>query len=282
MALVYLDHIVILLSHKDVLNPPKWLTDHFTITPGGVHAGGKTENKLIIFQDGSYIELIAFVDDDPKNRAGHRWGDKKVGIIDYALITKEDAEENYKSLKARLEKADVGVKYAPPTAGGRKRDDGQVLQWKVTAPEAPTLIGEAPFFCHDVTARELRVPFSEESTTHPSGAYGVQALTIYVPEERIDKLSKAYEAILDSKNSAKYEKEGRFEVGSLRRQDTSALSIQEPKEEGDKKVVGERGVLLADLRIGKTPQSGGTEENIWLDWDVEFGNTFISASSNDF
>jgi hypothetical protein len=35
------------------------------------HGDNKTENKLIIFADGSYIELIAFIDDDPKLRDGH-------------------------------------------------------------------------------------------------------------------------------------------------------------------------------------------------------------------
>lgn len=35
------------------------------------HGDNKTENKLIIFADGSYIELIAFIDDDPGLREGH-------------------------------------------------------------------------------------------------------------------------------------------------------------------------------------------------------------------
>ncbi|OCL03243.1 hypothetical protein AOQ84DRAFT_392409, partial [Glonium stellatum] len=74
-----LDHIVILLPHADLLNPPAWLTKHFTISPGGRHADNRTENKLILFQDGSYIELIAFIDDDPARRAGHWWGDASPG-----------------------------------------------------------------------------------------------------------------------------------------------------------------------------------------------------------
>jgi hypothetical protein len=180
MAAVYLDHVVILLPHKDIVNPPKWLTDHFKIMPGGIHAGGQTENKLIIFRDGSYIELISFVNDDPKHRTGHRWGDKKFGIIDFALSSQEDADESYASLKDRLAKAEVGIKYEQPEAGGRTRDDGQVLKWKVTIPATPTLRGEAPFFCHDITPRDLRVPFSEESTSHPSGAYGVKGFKIFV------------------------------------------------------------------------------------------------------
>lgn len=40
---------------------------------GGKHADGKTENKLILFRDGTYLELIAFVNDDPEKRKGHWW-----------------------------------------------------------------------------------------------------------------------------------------------------------------------------------------------------------------
>ncbi len=216
MASLYLDHVVSLLSHKDIVNPPKWLTNYFTITPGGIHAGGRTENKLIIFPDGSYIELIAFVNDDPKHRTGHRWGDKQFGIIDFAFSSQEDADENYALLKDRLAKAEVGVRYEQPEAGGRTRDDGQVLKWKVSVPAKPTLTGEAPFFCHDITPRDLRVPFSEKSTSHLSGAFGVKGLKIYVLQERVEDLSKAYSAILDVKNSSVNSKVGRFEVRSLR------------------------------------------------------------------
>lgn len=46
-------------------------------------------SKLIVFQDGSYLELIAFIDDDPKHRVGHWWGDKGWGIIDFAFTLKE-------------------------------------------------------------------------------------------------------------------------------------------------------------------------------------------------
>ena len=273
MASVYLDHIVILLPHKDVAEPPKWLTDHFTITPGGVHAGGQTENKLIIFRDGSYIELIAFVNDDPKHRTGHRWGDKKFGIIDFALSSQEDADESYALLKDRLAKAEVGVKYEQPEAGGRTRDDGQVLKWKVTVPAKPTLRGEAPFFCHDITPRDLRVPFSEKSTSHPSGAYGVKGFKIYVLQERVGDLSKAYSAILDVKNGSVDSKVGRFEVRSLRSvegKSGAVLSIQEPSEDERKRLVADRGVLLCDLEFGKidsTEESSQTPR-IKLEYDV--------------
>lgn len=68
-----LDHVIMLLPYELVVKPPSWLTDHFVVSPGGVHADGKTENRLVLFQDGSYLELIAFIDDDPEKRRGHWW-----------------------------------------------------------------------------------------------------------------------------------------------------------------------------------------------------------------
>lgn len=47
--------------------------DAFTISPGGRHADNRTENRLVIFADGSYLELIAFINDDPEKREGHWW-----------------------------------------------------------------------------------------------------------------------------------------------------------------------------------------------------------------
>jgi len=62
MPKALLDHVIILVPSSIIDSPPEWLTKHFTITQGGTHADGKTHNSLIVFQDGSYIELIAFVD----------------------------------------------------------------------------------------------------------------------------------------------------------------------------------------------------------------------------
>ena len=54
-----IDHIVIL-----VRNLEEAIADYtalgFTVTPGGVHADGATHNALVPFDDGSYLELIAF------------------------------------------------------------------------------------------------------------------------------------------------------------------------------------------------------------------------------
>lgn len=146
-----LDHIIILVPSALLTTPPPWLTDNFTLTTGGRHGDNKTENKLIIFADRSYIELIAFIDDLPANRAGHFW-DKPFGIVDFALTSGAgagvgdagEADAAREAVMARLAGSadDVeaafggnGLVYYEPKRGSRVRaDTGQELAWKVTGP----------------------------------------------------------------------------------------------------------------------------------------------------
>ena len=59
---------------------------------GGIHADGATHNALVGFADGSYLELIAFL----QPQARHRWAAHAArgheGFIDYALLPSSVAE----------------------------------------------------------------------------------------------------------------------------------------------------------------------------------------------
>lgn len=189
-----IDHVVVLLPYSLITSPPSWLTSAFTLSPGGRHADNRTENRLVLFADGSYLELMAFIDDDPKNREGHPW-DKPYGIIDWALTTTTEEQPDVKTINSRLEGKSSKVRYAEPVAGGRKRPDGVELQWKVTFPTGIER-GVAPFWCHDVTEREKRVPLSKEATEHPSGALGVSAVKVGVNDGRVKAVSGAVGAII--------------------------------------------------------------------------------------
>lgn len=189
-----LDHVILLLPHKDVLNPPAWLSNYFTISPGGAHADGKTENRLVLFRDGTYLEIIAFIDDDRKLREGH-WWDKPFGIVDYAFTTSSEPE--FSALNARLGKTGTGVSYAEPKKGGRKRPDGVTLEWQVTFPEGVER-GAVPFWCHDVSPRARRVPLSENATTHPCGALGIGGLVVEIDTGRVETLNEALAAVVDA------------------------------------------------------------------------------------
>lgn len=197
-----LDHIVILVSHSTLLTLPTALKESFTVIVGGTHADGLTTNNLILFQDGSYIELIAFFDDlDPDRRASHRWGRlPENAIIDWAYTLPH--EDDFAAIQSRVAEAQSAYVYRDPVAGGRERPDGEVLKWAVAAAEEKSKAslaspGKLPFWCLDRTPRELRVPYqSNPQTKHPSGALGVSKVIVRVAEE-LDDLSKAYSGIHD-------------------------------------------------------------------------------------
>lgn len=184
-----------LTSEEDVVDPPAWITDQFTVSPGGRHADGKTENKLVLFKDGSYLEFIAFIDDDPARREGH-WWDKPFGVVDYALTTPNEDFAELRNIKDRLSKTDTGISYQDPKEGGRHRPDGVELKWRVTFPIGVAR-GNVPFWCHDITERNRRVPITESNTTHPSGALGMAGVRLDVQDSVHPRLTSATAAILD-------------------------------------------------------------------------------------
>jgi len=256
MSLPHLDHIILLLPYASLIDLPSYFTKNFTITPGGRHAHNETENKLICFQDGSYIELIAFVNDDPKLKEGHWWGKKKPGVIDFAFThSSGDASVHFSELEQRLQDLDLDgkdeVKYLAPVKGGRTRPDGVEVKWEVTFPVADRGYqrGELPFWCHDITPREVRMPFSKESTTHPCGSKGVSELQIFVPEARVGVLLQAYEAVLGLPAEA-----GLIEVEGLKPVEGkkgTRFVVSAPSEEWQRKAMEEReGYLIAGLNVG--------------------------------
>lgn len=220
-----LDHVVLLLPHDDVANPPEWLTKHFTISPGGRHADGKTENKLVLFSDGTYLELIAFTSQEA--RKGH-WWDKPYGVVDFALTTPDEKFPELSGIKDRLAKTDTGISYQQPQEGGRLRPDGVELKWRVTFPINCSR-GEAPFWCHDVTPRDRRVPCTEDNTSHPSGVLGMAGVEIKTGSHA--RLSTATAAILDDNLDQK----GQYGVGGPHKVPTTkqpSIRIQPADGEG--------------------------------------------------
>lgn len=186
-----LDHVVILLPYDYLENPPNWIKNNFTLSPGGRHGDNKTENRLVLFRDGTYIEFIAFIDDDPEKRKGH-WWDKPYGVVDYAFCS---AKFDYDELVKRLDSTDTGITYNPPKPGGRARPDGVELRWEVCFPKNVAR-GYVPFFCTDVTPRERRVPITIENTTHPCGALGMAGVAVEFKKDDLDHFSTATAAIL--------------------------------------------------------------------------------------
>lgn len=251
-----LDHIVVLLPHHDLLHLPTWITANFKVTSGGLHADGKTENNLILFRDGSYIELIAFVDDNPKNREEHRWGNCKPGIIDYALTTKNDPECHWEALQTRLSKLDKSVTskydYSPPIAGGRRQRDGTEVKWEVTPPRGVNP-GVLPFFCHDVTPRNHRVPLSEEACTHPCGAYGLYSMTAGVSD--VVGLKQVYSAVLGNPPGCPpaFEEGASFAFGTVNTTEGPGdprIHLHPGRDDEQHLAIGKDGVVFDNMTLG--------------------------------
>jgi catechol 2,3-dioxygenase-like lactoylglutathione lyase family enzyme len=165
-----LDHLVILV-HELEQAIAHYTELGFTVQRGGVHADGATHNALIGFDDGSYLELIAFLKPAPQ----HRWygaaQNGRQGFLDFALLPQSVGA----AITAAVER---GLNYQGPIDGGRLRPDGERLAWQIGTPPSSA---ELPFLCGDLTARALRVP-EGEVRRHANGVLGIASITLAVPD----------------------------------------------------------------------------------------------------
>ncbi|KAL6789171.1 hypothetical protein J3E68DRAFT_444029 [Trichoderma sp. SZMC 28012] len=207
------DHVILLIPHAQLVSIPQWLSEAFTILDGGVHEGGMTENKLIIFQDGIYLELIAFVDGlNPQHRAMHPWGKQPDGhIIHWAhtILSREEeegtntSEERFRAVQARIQDSKVGIKYLDPEPGFRTMADGSKRIWANAIPnfddyKGQILINQQPFWTFDRTPRSIRAPTTPDNTSHPSGVVGVAAISLFIKDKQtLDNVVPLYNAIFN-------------------------------------------------------------------------------------
>ncbi|KAI8935569.1 hypothetical protein NX059_008138 [Plenodomus lindquistii] len=190
-----LDHLILFVPVDPTTklpSLPQCFKENFTLTPGGFHADGATSNTLILLADGCYIELISFVNKDLA--PDHWWGPDAdfVGWKDWCLTNEQRPDDNYKTIEGT---------HGKPVHGGRKRADGVDVKWAVTFPQGEkggqTVRGRIPFFCHDITPRNVRVPLDDVKTTHSSGALSVRQLVVLVKDRALlDDTKRAYSSIL--------------------------------------------------------------------------------------
>lgn len=181
--LLGIDHLVILV--RDLAQASADYTElGFAVTPGGTHADGATHNALVAFDDGTYLELIAFL--EPDRPQSHPWWPrlaKGEGLVDFA-VRSDDLAGDATRWQAQ------GLPVQGPLDGGRKRPDGQELRWRTVRFGTPSVL---PFVIEDVTPRELRVP-GGDATEHPNGVTGIAGLTVAV--ETLDPAVQAYTVLL--------------------------------------------------------------------------------------
>jgi hypothetical protein len=212
-----LDHLILFVPADPKTNLPRvpsYLSENFTLTPGGFHADGATSNVLIILADGCYIELISFLPSASSALvSSHWWGPLSTftGWKDWCLTNALSPAQNYNEAKGSHDE---------PIRGRRKRADGVEVKWSVTFPRGDkggqSIRGRVPFFCHDETERGVRAPMDEEKTQHACGAVGVKELTVVVKDEGLlEQTSKVYRAILGD-GGQKEESALRFRLGRVR------------------------------------------------------------------
>jgi catechol 2,3-dioxygenase-like lactoylglutathione lyase family enzyme len=155
----------------------------FTVVPGGRHPVG-TQNALIAFADGSYLELLEFYRESPD----HRWWQplqEGGGLVDYCLET-DDLAADTRAFRA------AGVDIAEPAAQSRERPDGYEVRWLFSLARGRHR-GVAPFLIKDETPRAERVP---SETTHANGVTGIGLLRIFTTSAELPAVRHWYAEVL--------------------------------------------------------------------------------------
>jgi hypothetical protein len=131
-----------------------------------------TAQRLVCFDDGSYIEILAIR--DAAARARHRFANflaKGDGWVDYSLVT-----DRLDDFRHRLGAANIPVSGVHEHT--RKLENGK--PWGVRLFLAGIGAGHPalPFFLEDTVGRDLRVP--RNHTRHPNGVTGTAGVTVGV------------------------------------------------------------------------------------------------------
>ena len=177
-----LDHAVILV-HDLIRAQADYRALGFTVVEGGRHEDGLTHNALVAFEDGSYLELIAFLDAPSESHPFQR-GHGNEGLVTFALLP-EEVEREVSEARKR------GLPLEGPRHGGRTRPDGLRIEWQSVWPGSSDL----PFLCADITSRDLRVPYGP-ARLHANGIMGVAAVIVLV--NNIDESAERYSSLLGS------------------------------------------------------------------------------------
>ncbi len=191
------DHAIVLVNDL-TLAMKDYSALGFTVTQGGEHENGNTHNALMVFPDGSFLELLGFRRRWalPALRILKRTGvlrlyisrrpplerrlapkvDAGKGLVDFALLFRS-IEDDLDAVRSR------GLAIEGPLSGGRVQPDGQRVSWLFGVPLAPDL----PFLIGDVTP-------SREREHHPNGVEGVAGVTLGVAD--LDASVARYKALL--------------------------------------------------------------------------------------
>lgn len=206
-----LDHVVIAV-HDLARAVEDYRALGFTVQIGGRHPGRTSHNALVVFEDGAYLELIAWPEPGPAERWFNVLTAHGEGFMDFALIP-EDVPRAIDEARSR------GLALNGPIDGARVRPDGLEIKWR-TGRQATF---DLPFFCGDVTPRELRVP-EGDARRHANGALGVASLTVGVQDVEVSRAR--YRALLGTPELAVGETRLVLTAGTAAREGPCAMQLR--------------------------------------------------------
>jgi hypothetical protein len=168
-----LDHVVILVADLTEARAD-YESLGFHVIAGGRHAGIPTHNALVVFADGTYLELLAPLDAAGARSPSDPWLRRLrrgEGPLTYALRCSPLPAVPQEAVSVAWEMGEEG----------RTRPDGVELRWRNLMPSAGERMTPLPFFIEDLTPLELRVP-PEAATGHELPVAGIARLRVAVAD----------------------------------------------------------------------------------------------------
>jgi hypothetical protein len=189
-----IDHVTLGASRLEAL-AGAFAANGLAAEYGGPHENGVTHMSLVAFDDGSYVELISVM---RPGQPAPRWHEHMVhegGPCAWAVRPGSVAGEAER-LKAR------GVAVGEVTPRGRKRPDGQAVEWNLADVGDLGPGAMHPFIIEDCTPRELRVPTS--ACVAGSELTGVRSVILGVEDvgAASEEFQKAYDLPAPERMSA--------------------------------------------------------------------------------
>lgn len=180
------DHLVIVVPDLEIA-ALKFEKAGFSVSSGGRHFAGISENKLIFFEDGTFIELLKI-----RNSFGG-WSLKflyysklhhilrnlkriglpyrfyinaqhrKIGLYDFCFLADDLIYQ-----ESRLKEKNIGMSQI--INAGRVRPDGNILKWKMSTP----MVSYLPFLRDTFKADQLST--NANNTNHQNGVVGIKRI----------------------------------------------------------------------------------------------------------
>jgi hypothetical protein len=219
--MLLLDHIVFLVDDLEKATKD-FQKAGYIVSKGGKHDNKLTENALIHFENGTFLELLALQKTwklqllkwflrislrkfnfdtyrsipDVKMRFAARALLNQSGVIDFCLLAKNGLAD-YEEIKNR------NLPLTPAVEMKRLRPDGITLKWHIFAPHE----GFLPF-----AMTPYQPPFKPDSANlaHPNGAKGFEKVTVHTTH--FESIVEKYERLLGITPTEKTKNQALFQL----------------------------------------------------------------------